>query len=78
MYQIKSKTKRFVAGLLGASLALSFAFAVTVKADTASDLQAQINSLLATISALQAQLTTVQGGSSTFNNSNNTMLTWHP
>ena len=65
MYQIKSKTKRFVAGLLGASLALSFAFAVTVKADTASDLQAQINSLLATISALQAQLTTVQGGSST-------------
>jgi hypothetical protein len=46
MYQTKSKTKRFVAGLLGASLALSFAFAVTVKADTVSDLTSQINSLL--------------------------------
>lgn len=58
--QTKSKTKKFVAGLLGASLALSFAFAVTVKADTVSDLTAQINSLLATISALQAKLATVQ------------------
>ena len=58
--QTKSKTKKFVAGLLGASLALSFAFAVTVKADTVSDLTAQINSLLATISALQSKLATVQ------------------
>ncbi len=65
MYQTKSKTKRFVAGLLGASLALSFAFAVTVKADTVSDLTAQINSLLATIASLQAKLATVQSGSTT-------------
>lgn len=64
MYQKKSITKKFVAGLLGASIALSLAFAVTVKADTASDLQAQINSLLATISSLQSQLSTVSGGSS--------------
>ena len=66
MYQFKkSKTKQFVAGLLGASLALSLAFAVTVKADTVSDLTAQINSLLATISGLQAQLASIQGGSTT-------------
>lgn len=65
MYQLKkSKTKQFVAGLLGASLALSLAFAVTVKADTVSDLTAQINSLLATISGLQSQLSSIQGGSS--------------
>jgi len=66
MYQLKkSKTKQFVAGLLGMSLALSLAFAVTVKADTVSDLTAQINSLLATISGLQSQLSTIQGGSTT-------------
>ena len=66
MYQFKkSKTKQFVTGLLGASLALSLAFAVTVKADTVSDLTAQINSLLATISGLQAQLASIQGGSTT-------------
>ena len=65
MYQTKSKTKKFVAGLLGATLALSFAFAVTVKADTVSDLTAQINSLLATISSLQSKLATVQSGSTT-------------
>lgn len=64
MHQTKSKTKRFVAGLLGASLALSFAFAVSVKADTVSDLTAQINSLLATIATLQAKLATIQGGAS--------------
>lgn len=58
-----SKTKQFVAGLIGASLALSLAFAVTVKADTVSDLTAQINSLLATISSLQSKLATIQGGS---------------
>ncbi|MES2088044.1 MAG: peptidoglycan-binding domain-containing protein [Patescibacteria group bacterium] len=59
MYQ--TKTKKFVAGLIGASLALSLAFAVTVKADTVSDLTAQIASLLATITGLQAQLSTIQG-----------------
>ncbi len=65
MYQLKkSKTKKFVAGLLGASLALSLAFAVTAKADTVSDLTAQINSLLATISSLQAKLASIQGGTS--------------
>ncbi|MSU55169.1 MAG: peptidoglycan-binding protein, partial [Candidatus Taylorbacteria bacterium] len=63
MYQSKkSKTKQFVTGLIGASLALSLAFAVTVKADTVSDLTAQINSLLATVSGLQSKLSTVQGG----------------
>ncbi len=66
MYQLKkSKTKQFVAGLIGATLALSFAFAVTVKADSVSDLTAQINSLLATITSLQAKLAAVQGGTST-------------
>ncbi|KKU26970.1 MAG: hypothetical protein UX39_C0005G0008 [Candidatus Magasanikbacteria bacterium GW2011_GWA2_46_17] len=66
MYQLKkSKTKQFVAGLIGASLALSLAFAVTVKADTVSDLTAQINSLLATITSLQTKLAAVQGSSTT-------------
>ncbi|MSR78607.1 MAG: peptidoglycan-binding protein, partial [Candidatus Taylorbacteria bacterium] len=66
MYQLKkSKTKQFVAGLIGATLALSFAFAVTVKADSVSDLTAQINSLLATITSLQSKLAAVQGGTPT-------------
>ena len=50
-------------GLLGAALMLSMTlFAVPAHAQTAADLQAQIQSLLQTISALQAQLGTLQGG----------------
>ncbi len=47
-------TKNVAAVLLGIGMILSvFAFATPAKADTASDLQAQINALLAQISALQ-------------------------
>lgn len=60
-----SKTSKFVGGLLGLSMVVSFVFAGAVapaQAATAEELQAQISSLLATISALQAQLGTVSGG----------------
>ncbi|MEK7132900.1 MAG: peptidoglycan-binding domain-containing protein, partial [Patescibacteria group bacterium] len=39
---------------LGLVLAFSFSFATTAKADALSDLQAQVNALLAQIAALQA------------------------
>ncbi len=58
----KSKTAKLVAGFVGVTMA--FAMVVTpVFADQASDLQNQINSLMATINALQAQLSATTGGS---------------
>ncbi len=62
-----SKTSKFVGGLLGLSMVVSFVFGGAVapaQAATAEELQAQISSLLATISALQAQLGTVSSGPS--------------
>jgi hypothetical protein len=62
---ITSKTSKLVGGLLGISMAVSFVFGgavVPAQAATAEELQAQINSLLATISSLQGQLSTVSGG----------------
>jgi len=47
---------------LGLVLALSFAFAVPAKADTLSDLQAQIQTLLAQIAALQGGTASQQTG----------------
>lgn len=44
------------------ALGLSFAFATPAKAQTMSDLQAQINALLAQIAALQGGSTTTSGG----------------
>ncbi len=54
-----------VAGLVGFLTAVTMAggSALSASADTASDLQAQINSLLATIQSLQAQLAATTGGS---------------
>lgn len=63
-----SKTSKFVGGLLGLSMVVSFVFGgavAPVQAATAEELQAQISSLLATISALQAQLGTVSSGGPT-------------
>jgi hypothetical protein len=58
-----SRTAKFAAGVVGVAMAVA-AFAPSfASADTASDLQAQINSLLATISSLQAQLAASTGGS---------------
>lgn len=56
---------KLIMGIVGTAVAIGFALTpVIVSADTASDLQAQINSLLATIQSLQAQLSAVTGGSS--------------
>lgn len=63
----KSRTAKVVAGLAGFTMAFSFAFGGAVapaQAATAEELQAQIASLLATIQALQAQLSQVSGGTS--------------
>lgn len=61
----KSKFAKLVAGFVGFAMAFSFVVTpVTASAATAEELQAQINSLLATIQALQSQLSST-GGSST-------------
>ncbi|MCH7529803.1 peptidoglycan-binding protein, partial [Patescibacteria group bacterium] len=64
MITTHSNTTKLVVGLVGVALALSLAFAVpsTAKAQTIEDLTAQINSLLVTIQALQAQLAVLSGG----------------
>ena len=51
---------------IGLVLALAFAFATPAKADVISDLQAQINALLAQISALQGGTPTTSGACITF------------
>ncbi len=56
----KSKTKRIVAGFVGVALAV--AFALPAQGATVGELTAQINSLLQTIAALQAQMATLSGG----------------
>ena len=59
----KSKVTKVIAGLLGFSMVLSVvAGAVPAQAQSVADLTAQINSLLSTITALQAQLSAMQGG----------------
>lgn len=61
---IKNKrTVKLVSGVVG--LAMAFSFALPVSAATAADIQAQINSLMATIQSLQAQLSATGGSSST-------------
>lgn len=58
-------TSKFVASLIGVSMVISFAFALPAKAATADELAAQIQSLLATIASLQAQLAGMSGGATT-------------
>ncbi len=64
MHLTNSKTAKFAAGIVGFSMAVSAFVPALASAQTATDLQAQINSLLATIAALQAQLSGTTGGSS--------------
>jgi peptidoglycan hydrolase-like protein with peptidoglycan-binding domain len=64
MHLTNSKTAKFAAGLVGFSMAVSAFVPALASAQTATDLQAQINSLLATIASLQAQLGATTGGSS--------------
>jgi hypothetical protein len=61
----KSRTAKLAAGVVGFAMAVGVFMPVLASADTASDLQAQINSLLATIASLQAQLSGTSGSSST-------------
>ena len=65
----QSSTAKLAAGVVGVAMFVSAFMPVLASADTASDLQAQINSLLATIQSLQAQLSATTGGSTgyTFN-----------
>jgi peptidoglycan hydrolase-like protein with peptidoglycan-binding domain len=61
----KSRTAKLASGVVGFAMVVSAFMPVLASADTASDLQAQINSLLATIQSLQAQLSATTGGGST-------------
>ncbi|MDO8510434.1 MAG: peptidoglycan-binding domain-containing protein, partial [bacterium] len=64
----KSKIAKAVSGFVGFSMALSLVLGgsvASVQAQTIAELSAQINSLLATIASLQAQLSALQGGGST-------------
>lgn len=60
-----SITAKVAAGLVGVAMALSMVWAIPANAQTVEDLAAQINSLLATIASLQAQLAGMTGGSTT-------------
>ncbi len=59
----QSKAAKLASGVVGIAMALSIVAPSLASADTASDLQAQINSLLATISSLQSQLSATTGSS---------------
>ncbi len=73
---LKSKTLKVVAGFVGFAMAFSFVVTpVTASAATAEELQAQINSLLATINSLQSQLGTTGGTSVSTGYTFNTNLT---
>jgi hypothetical protein len=58
-----TRTAKLAAGVVGIAMAVSAFVPALASADQAADLQAQINSLLATISSLQAQLGATTGGS---------------
>ena len=61
----KTKAAKLASVAVGFAMVAGAFMPSLASADTASDLQAQINSLLATISSLQAQLSATTGGSST-------------
>ena len=61
----KSMTAKLAAGAVGFAMTVSAFMPALASAQTSTDLQAQINSLLATIAALQAQLAGTTGSSST-------------
>lgn len=71
----KSRTAKLGAAVVGFAMALSIVAPSLASADTASDLQAQINSLLATISSLQSQLSATTGSSMSTGYVFNTNLT---
>lgn len=70
-----TKTAKLAAGFVGVAMAASAFVPSLASAQSASDLQAQINSLLATIASLQAQLGSTSGGSMSTGYTFNTNLT---
>ena len=58
-------THKAAAAAVGVAMVFSFAFVTPAQAQTVEDLTAQINSLLATIASLQAQLAGMTGGATT-------------
>ncbi len=60
----KSKTAKLAAGLVGFAFAFSLVVAPTAKAQTNSELQAMINTLLAQIASLQGQIGGTTGSTS--------------
>lgn len=58
-------THKVAAAAVGVAMVFSFAFVTPANAQSVEDLTAQINSLLATIASLQAQLAGMQGGGGT-------------
>ncbi len=72
----KSKAVKFATGFVGVAVALTFAITpMMAGATSATDLQAQINSLMATIQSLQSQLSATTGGTATTGYTFNTNLT---
>ena len=59
----KSRTAKLAAGLVGFAMLAGAVIPAIASADTNADLQAQINSLMATIASLQAQLTSTTNSS---------------
>ncbi len=70
----KSNAAKLAAGFVGFAMTVSVFMPALASADTASDLQAQINSLMATIASLQKQLSATTGGSSGYTFSANLMV----
>ncbi len=67
-------TNKVAAAAVGVAMIFSFAFVTPASAQTVEELTAQINSLLSTISSLQAQLAGMTGGSTTTTGSYNFTL----
>ena len=65
---------KVAAAAVGVAMIFSFAFVTPAQAQTVEELTAQINSLLSTISALQAQLSGMSGGTTTTTGSYNFTL----
>lgn len=66
-------THKVAAAAVGVAMVFSFAFVTPAQAQTVEELTAQINSLLATIAGLQAQLAGMTGGSTTTGSYNFTL-----
>ena len=66
-------TNKVAAAAVGVAMVFSFAFVTPASAQTVEELTAQINSLLSTITSLQAQLAGISGGTTTTGSYNFTL-----